>query len=338
MHYLLETRQNQDVFFELGNEPNYPELTISGTRIAQDFQILRRALDTIPGFNGNGGAMKTRLVGPDIGMDGSPILLPIITNFTATAAKTVDAITLHYYYFKGPGAKVEQFTDLKYFNAYEDILKEWLGSIRAAAGFDVPVWIGETSDSYSYGTPNITNRYVSGFLWLDKLGVSARNGVKLVARQDMYGGNYPLIDEKLYPNPDYWLSHIFKRLVGNVVFHLPHNPNMPQFRYYAHGTCVKGEITTVTFFALNLSPNMTVPVSLRNLPSFDSTVDVYLLTPGEGGLLSQTVLLNGVPLKLIDDATLPQLTPKVVPRSNTIQFPPHTFGFLQAKLTESVKC
>ena len=128
MRYLLETRQADSVLFELGNEPNYPELTIDGKRMADDFAILRRVMNTLPGFGDTklvgadfhhmrmldaGSFSKTRLVGPDIGMADVPFLVKIVQDFAKYAAKTVDAITLHHYYFRGPGSKLEQFLDLR---------------------------------------------------------------------------------------------------------------------------------------------------------------------------------------------------------------------------------
>lgn len=36
----------------------------------------------------------------------------------------------------------------------------------------------------------------------------------IVIRQTLYDGWYSLIDHKLNPLPDYWLSLLYKRLVG----------------------------------------------------------------------------------------------------------------------------
>ena len=37
--------------------------------------------------------------------------------------------------------------------------------------------------------------------WLDKLGISARDSVPVVIRQDLYGHNYGLLDANMNPNP-----------------------------------------------------------------------------------------------------------------------------------------
>ena len=52
-----------------------------------------------------------------------------------------------------------------------------------AGGDGLPLWIGESADANIGGGEGRTDRFVSGFLWLDKLGLAARNGVQLVARQ-----------------------------------------------------------------------------------------------------------------------------------------------------------
>ena len=65
------------------------------------------------------------------------------------------------------------------------------------------VWLGETRSAYGGGAPGLSDRYVAGFMWLDKLSMSTALGISVVVRQDFYGGHYSVIDSTtLDPNPD----------------------------------------------------------------------------------------------------------------------------------------
>lgn len=61
--------------------------------------------------------------------------------------------------------------------------------------------IAETSSAYGGGAPGLSNRFVASFLWLDKLGLAAKMGMKVVVRQTLYNGYYSLIDDDLFPLP-----------------------------------------------------------------------------------------------------------------------------------------
>ena len=37
--------------------------------------------------------------------------------------------------------------------------------------------------------------------WLDKLGVAAKMGINVVARQSFFHGHYALLDDYMYPRP-----------------------------------------------------------------------------------------------------------------------------------------
>ena len=56
-------------------------------------------------------------------------------------------------------------------------------------------------------------RYASTYSWLDKLGQAALHNYKVVIRQTFYHGCYAMIGEDLNPNPDFWISALYKRPV-----------------------------------------------------------------------------------------------------------------------------
>ena len=39
------------------------------------------------------------------------------------------------------------------------------------------------------------------FRWLDKLGLAAQQGYKVVIRQSLFGGSYSLVGRDMEPNP-----------------------------------------------------------------------------------------------------------------------------------------
>ncbi|PVD35611.1 hypothetical protein C0Q70_02574 [Pomacea canaliculata] len=134
-------------------------------------------------------------------------------------AAVVKASSLHQYYMGGHNAVLKDYIDVAVMNRLVPFLQSALSQTRSVLP-GLPLWLTETSSSSSGGTPNVADRFVAGFLWLDKLGVSSTMGVEAVFRQDFYGSNYGLLDSHLNPNPDYWLTLLFKRLVRGPVFNV----------------------------------------------------------------------------------------------------------------------
>ena len=330
MQYIKEQGFGQDMAFELGNEPNYFALKLDGKRIGQDFLILKDLLQATSTLK------NAPLVGPDIHNIPS-----ISAPFAATVKDQISAFTLHSYYFNGMHANVADYYNVKYFDNLEQEITSWRDLMWKNAGTSVPLWIGETSDSNNKGTKDVTNRYVSGFLWLDKLGIASRNGYKLVARQDFFGGNYPLISDELSPNPDYWLSYVFKQLVGTKVLNVTIKGSDTQgllFRVYGHcvSTRSKYQPGSIALFMVNINSD----VISYNLDSkvYGDSADLYIMTPENGDILSPYVNLNGSPLKMIDAHTLPVLKGVEIPLAGPIVMPRMSYGFLVLKHVTSNVC
>lgn len=133
-------------------------------------------------------------------------------------------------------------------------------------------------------------------------------------RQVLFGaGTYHLVDRNFEPLPDYWLSLLFKKLVGTKVLTASvRGPERSKLRVYLHCTNnnhPQYKEGALTLYALNLH-NVTKRLQLpRHLG--DKQVDKYLMQPsGPDGLLSKSVQLNGQTLKMVNDQTLPALTEK----------------------------
>lgn len=139
----------------------------------------------------------------------------------------------------------------------------------------------ETSTAYGGGAPNLSDRFVGGFLWLDKLGYSASAGLQIVIRQSFYGGNYAMIGQDLNPNPDWWVSVIYKELVSEKVLNFKAIDLDETTRIYAHCTAKKSLINrapAVTLFGINLHPTKNINLALYD-KKFDKkkTMFVYSL-------------------------------------------------------------
>ncbi|XP_044155640.1 inactive heparanase-2-like [Bufo gargarizans] len=157
-------------------------------------------------------------------------------------------------------------------------------------------------------------------------------------------------NENKHQEMDYWLSLLFKRLVGPKVLavHVAGIQRKPRpgkvirdkLRIYAHCTShhnhnyVRGSITLYIINLHRSRKKIKLAGTLR-----DKIVHQYLLQPyGTEGIQSKSVQLNGQRLLMIDDGTLPDLKLRPLRPGRTLVIPPLTIGFYVVKNVNAVAC
>ncbi len=99
----------------------------------------------------------------------------------------------------GPAQSIDNFYTVEF-------LDELFSTLETANEDDkllsnTPYWLGETSSTYGGGSVNASDAYAAGFCWLDKLCLASLFHIGIVARQDLYGGNYGLLSSTASPLP-----------------------------------------------------------------------------------------------------------------------------------------
>nr|XP_028586433.1 inactive heparanase-2 isoform X3 [Podarcis muralis] len=187
--------------------------------------------------------------------------------------------------------------------------------------------------------------------WLNSLGMLSIQGIDVVMRHSFFDhGHNHLVDQNFNPLPDYWLSLLYKRLVGPRVLSvhvagLQRKPRLgrvirDKLRIYAHCTSyhnhnyVRGSITLYIINLHRSRKKIKLVGTLR-----DKLVHQYVLQPyGQEGLHSRSVQLNGQPLTMVDDGTLPTLKPRPLRPGRTLVIPPLTMSFYVVKNVNALAC
>ncbi|MDX2020889.1 MAG: glycoside hydrolase [Deltaproteobacteria bacterium] len=292
--------------WELGNELNvYPLIHgqyLSPSGYADDMQVARWLVDEI--------TPHARLAGPAVAF--WPLVgegLPFAKRFMKNGGHLLDIITWHYYpqqSFRCPVATNRAHAGQVLRPSELQDVDRWAGfveGLRTQYGPSAQTWLGETGGAQCGGEPELSDRFGSSLWWVDELGRMARRGQRVVVRQTLSGGDYGLIDDKtLAPNPDYWASLLWRRLMGTKVLAVSaQTPSAVQA--YAH--CQAGAPGAVAMALVNVHPSQPIKV---DLPPLGERAEVYLVQAD--GLRAKEVALNGIPLRLAADGKLPQLHPQ----------------------------
>jgi heparanase 1 len=316
--------------WELGNEINaYPlmhglESGLSGEAYAADVAVARTLVDEeAPG---------TLLMGPSSAF--WPLIgeaNPVLPSFLATGGTLVDVVTWHYYPQQSrrcPVAIRPAAPEVMQDAANLDEVSVWARQVedeRDAHAPGTPVWLGETGNAQCGGEPGVSDSFAGTFWWLDQLGILARRGQPVVVRQTLSGSDYGLVrDEDLAPNPDYFASVLWKRLMGTRVLDVPATPLPSALRAYAH--CAADGSGKGVVLLLHVGD--AAPIDVAFDLDGDEGLDAYVLTAP--GLSSRDVRLNDVPLAIAADGTLPALDPVLV-HASWLRLPPRSCAFVSIR-------
>ncbi|KAE9542850.1 hypothetical protein AGLY_002761 [Aphis glycines] len=312
--------------WQLGNEPNSFKhvfnVDISPQQLAKDYFALRSLLNT-SGYN------DSILVGPEVNNIRHPINITeqgeyYVKEFLKNDEDCIDYVTWHQYYINGKTAKVQDFIDPKVFNILSKQIKS-LQDVIDGLGKKIPMWLC----NIRWRARNISDRFVAGFLFLDKLGYSASEGLQVVIRQSFFNGYYAMVGPDLNPNAVWWVSVFYKEFVSNKVLKLATINNFGNVRLYAHCTPEKSlvsRVPAVTVYGMNLH-NYSVNISIQGYRSTPKiTIFMYALTSDD--LQSRTIKLNGKDLNLLLNGDLPPFKPVILKIGKFITLPAYSMVFI----------
>eukprot|EP00929_Paragymnodinium_shiwhaense_P111287 TRINITY_DN7908_c0_g1_i1.p1 TRINITY_DN7908_c0_g1~~TRINITY_DN7908_c0_g1_i1.p1 ORF type:complete len:499 (-),score=60.24 TRINITY_DN7908_c0_g1_i1:96-1592(-) len=315
-------RSSKVVGWELGNEPDLfkeQNISISSKALAADFLTFRKVLQ-------DGGADSDALViGPDVAYNAA-----YLKSFLDAGAAP-DVVTFHFYY--GPGSHTKHglhWTDFSKPKILDRFLQRANQAINASSKWlshksGRQIWVGETSSTYGGGTANASSSFIAGFMWLDKLGLAARLGLPVVCRQVFAHSQYSVIGYDNVPNPDYYSSLLWRRLVGTKVLKVAGGLDLGRsLRVYAF--CSKehdaGGVALVWLNSGEAAAEM-------DIASLAGPREVYVLTSSPETPTSRDVFLNGRLLAVDAKGSITtSLVPRIVPSNQPVKVPAVSYGFI----------
>ncbi|KAI3701517.1 hypothetical protein L6452_26660 [Arctium lappa] len=273
--------------------------------------------------------------------------------FLAKTPKTLNVVSQHIYNL---GAGVDQnltnkILDPSYLDGVADTFKQLELAINTSAS-SASAWVSEGGGAYNSGQNHVSNAFVFSFWYLDQLGISSVYNTKTYCRQTLIGGNYGLLNTTTFkPNPDYYSALLWHRLMGKKVLSTRYLGNK-KIRAYSH--CAK-ESKGVSVLLMNLgnTPGFDVKLSVNSTWRLHKhrsrthhhhhttkhahktktggkvirTRQEYHLTPKDGNLHSQVMMLNGKELTINESGDIPSLEPLYMNSSEPISVAPYSIVF-----------
>ncbi|CAI9092664.1 OLC1v1027974C1 [Oldenlandia corymbosa var. corymbosa] len=320
-------QKNYPVYgWELGNElsGNGIGASVAVDQYASDVSTLQNIVQDVYSSS----EFKPLVLGPGGFFDAG-----WFSKFISETSNSLQVVT-HHIYNLGPGVDdrlVDKILDPSYLDGGSQPFIDLQGILQSS-GVKTKAWVGEAGGAYNSGRNLVTNTFVFSFWYLDQLGLASSYDTKVYCRQTLIGGNYGLLNTTTFvPNPDYYSALLWHRLMGINVLSTKLTA-IKNLRAYAHCSKLSPGITVLF---INLDGSTTIQIGLRvenatitNKPilrrngnftrlKVESNMrEEYHLTPKDGDIHSQTVLLNGKVLTIDRSGNIPPLKPvKVNPLS-----------------------
>ncbi|MFH1592052.1 MAG: hypothetical protein ABIB47_01660 [Candidatus Woesearchaeota archaeon] len=264
---LMDYANSSISIYEFGNEPNGYVMQghkVNGEQYAEDF---KEAEQLVPKLAGPGDAFF-----PIVGE-----LFGITKDFLKNHNPKI--ISWHYYPQQSERCfiRIRKADDLLSYRKLDEVKKHAnkLIKLRDKYSPKAEIWMTETGNAQCGGQPGISDTFSSSLWWADHLGLLATLDHQVVVRQTLAGSDYGLLDDNFDPNPDYYLSVLWKKLMGTTVLKVSSNDK--KVRSYAH--CKDGKITLLL---INLDDSF---------KETNFSGELYALT--SDSLNSKKVFLNG---------------------------------------------
>ncbi|XP_026464361.1 heparanase-like [Ctenocephalides felis] len=321
---------NLDINWQLGNEPNSFKhvfgAPVEAAQLAKDYKKLREILSSFPRYS------RSFITGPEttrpLSFDSDSA--KYMKEFLIAEQDSINVFSWHQYYMSGREAVLSNFLDPNMFNLLHDQIVIVKKIISKYGSTNMPIWISETGSAYGGGAPGLSNTFAGSFIYLDKLGLSAKLGIDVVIRQSLYGAAYTMISEQMEPLPDWWIAVLYKTFVDERVLRSQSHSN-GLIRLYAHCTPNSVHVSnnaTLTVFGMNLKDSDQIVrfngALYNNMPA---TVRAYYVTPYKDNLQAIHAVLNGMILKLTEDGNLPEFKPILLDSRHPIYIPKYSIAF-----------
>lgn len=214
------------------------------------------------------------------------------------------------------GAKLAQATTARFLDSVDSSIG-LVAHERDRLAPGKPLWNTESGEGACGGNP-WASTFADSFRFVDTLGRSARQGVKVFMHNTLAASDYALLEENGFdPRPNYWAAVLWKRTMGSVVL-APPQGSTPEFRIYAH--CLVGVKGGVGLTAINIG---TQPQTLSGLGA--ARVWNLAVAPGQK-IDTKAVTVNGTTPRLLPNGKLAGLAGQ--PARGSVSVPGQSITFV----------